>query len=84
MATRVGKVNYNQTKVVGRGSYGTYVFRGFLGLHEYDRPVAVKRMQRGPNLDESLIQREVELMKRASEHPNILRYIRQDSDPIFL
>lgn len=84
MAVRVGKLNYNQGKVVGRGSSGIYVFRGFLGLHENDRPVAVKRTQRGPNLDESLIQPEVELMKKANDHPNILRYIRQESDSNFL
>lgn len=75
MATRVGKLNYNQKKVIGRGSFGTIVYRGFLGLYENDKQVAVKRMQRGKHLDESLVQREVELMKKASGHHNILRYI---------
>ena len=84
MASRVGKLKYNKGKVVGRGSSGTYVFRGFLGPHENGIPVAVKRMQRSPNLDESLIQREVELLKKANDHPNIIRYIHQESDSNFL
>jgi len=83
MVTRVGKLNYIQTKIIGRGSYGTVVFQGYLGLYENYRPVAVKRLQRS-HVNPSLIQREVELMKRASDHPNILRYIHTEIDPNFM
>ena len=84
MATHVGKLNYNQKKIIGRGSYGTIVFQGFvLGLYEKDRPAAVKRYQRS-HVNESLFNWEVELMKKASDHPNILRYIRTERDANFL
>lgn len=72
---RVGKVKYNPDKVIGRGNFGT-VFRGILrgDIHGADeKPIAVKRVER-IRVDESLIQREVELMQKANDHPNILHY----------
>lgn len=81
---RVGKVNYYIDKVIGRGSFGT-VFSGRLeGLFEEERKsVAVKRVERG-RVDESLIKREVELMKKANDHPYILRYFCTETDKNFL
>jgi len=83
MATQVGKVHYNSRIIVGEGSYGTIVFRGFLGLYENDKSVAVKRIQRGKG-KETFIKQEVELLKKASDHSNILRFIRTEIDTNFL
>lgn len=83
MAIRVGQFNYNPIKIVGEDSNGTIVFRGSLCLYA-NKPVAVKRMQKGKQLNELDVQREVELMTRARDHPNILRYIHQENDENFL
>lgn len=83
MAIRVGQLNYNPMKIVGRGSFGTIVYQGLLGLYD-GGPVAVKRIQRDNYLDESETQCEAELMKRAGNHPNILRYIHQEKNENFL
>lgn len=85
-AVIVGKLSYNRNDIIGRGGYGNVVHRGFY----LSKPVAIKRMQRlyGKNKygqDESAIQlREVELMKQAKYHPNIVRVIDTETDENFL
>lgn len=81
--TRVGNLSYDPKCVIGRGSYGS-VFNGFHneeGLNR--RPVAVKRVLRS-EVNESAVQQEVELMKRAIEHRNILRYISTEMNDDFV
>ena len=80
MTTRIGKLNFDPNKIIGRGSFGTFVFKGFysdstLGalLFGSGQPVAIKRIQK-IHLNESTIQQEVELMqKTGNDHPNILK-----------
>jgi len=81
MATQVGSLlSYKQDDILGRGSYGTIVFRGFFH-HENDKPssVVVKRYQ-SSHVDKSLIDKEVDLIKKASGQSNILRYICTEID----
>ncbi len=82
---RVGKLTYetNTNSILGRGSFGT-VFPGFLEIKgSSHQPVAVKRILNS-ELEAPFIQREVELMKKVSDHPNILRYICTEKDVDFL
>jgi len=85
MKFKIGKLKYYSDKIIGQGNFGT-VFSGILrgGVHGGDnKPVAVKRLERS-RVDESLIQREVELMIKACDHPNILRYICTEMNGDFL
>lgn len=89
--TRVGKLSYDPKKIIGRGSMGTVVFQGFHHSPSNDdkvTSVAVKRVLKSgllnDNGDESSIEREVELMQRISDHPNILRYICTEKNDDFL
>ena len=85
----VGKLSYDPNKVLGRGSFGT-VFSGF---HVYldkslFRPakstqVAVKRVEKSI-VNEPLFRKEEELMKKANNHPNILKYIHTEINAEFL
>lgn len=87
--TTVGKLRYFPTKILGRGSFGT-VFSGFYVYSDGSifRPakstlVAVKRVERGL-IDESVIRREEELMKKATDHPNILKLVHTEMNAEFL
>ncbi len=73
MTTKVGSLRLDQKTIIGRGSYGTTVFNG-LYIH---KAVAVKRILRS-EVNELVVQQEVELMKKAIDHPHILRYICTD------
>jgi len=78
ITARVGHLSYDPKSIIGRGSYGTTVFKGIhLG------PVAVKRILRN-EVNDSAIQIEVELMKKAIDHPNILRYYCTEMNDDFL
>ena len=82
---RVGKVKYYADQIIGRGSFGT-VYSGNLRRGIYggnNEPIAVKRIERG-RVDESAIQREVELMQKAYDHANILRYFCTEMNNDFL
>lgn len=83
--TTVGNLSYDPKHILGRGNFGT-VFGGFLvhvdGTNK-SIPVAVKRIERG-RADESIIQREMEILKKASNHPNILKYIHTEMNAEFL
>jgi len=92
MATtiRVGNLRYDPNKGLGRGSFGT-VFSGFhvhlLGASqfhtEHSTPVAVKRIEKSL-VNESIFRKEEELMKKASNHPNILKLIHTEMNAEFL
>ena len=85
----VGKLRYDPTKILGKGSFGT-VFRG---SHVYldgsifrtakSTPVAVKRVEKC-RVDESIVRWEEEILKLANNHPNILSYIHTEIDAEFL
>ena len=70
---KIGKLSYQPTEVIGKGGFGI-VFRGFYSLK---RPVTIKRLDRIHVKDQFAIskKREIELMKAAGYHPNILGFI---------
>nr|XP_020834295.1 serine/threonine-protein kinase/endoribonuclease IRE2 isoform X2 [Phascolarctos cinereus] len=74
--TVVGKISFNPKHVLGRGTGGTFVFRGqFEG-----RAVAVKRLLRECF---SLVHREVQLLQESDSHPSVLRYFCTERGPQF-
>ena len=80
MTANVGELSYNRIDIIGEGSYST-VFSGFYS----SKPVAIKRMLRKYDKDDFAVQlREVELMKKAGDHPNILCVIRTEMNDDFL
>lgn len=80
MTATGGELSYNRKDTIGEGRFGT-VFRGLYS----SRPVAIKRMVRKYLEDESAAQlREVELMKKANNHPNILCVIHTEMNDDFL
>ena len=64
--TLVGKIRFDPSAVIGRGSGGTRVFRGSFD----ERSVAVKRI-----LPENvgILEREVRLLRESDQHPNVIR-----------
>lgn len=93
----VGKLSYDHTKILGKGSKGTFVFGGFyenptiIGIAVDDdnkskKQVAIKRIQRTDfsGNDDIFTNHEVVLMQKAGDHPNILRYIWSEKDDIFM
>jgi len=88
MMTNIGNLRYDPKKVIGRGNFGV-VFRG--NYHRVDNisgsgklEVAVKRILSSNVDDEESFLREVDLMKAAKDHPNILRYICTESNDDFM
>ena len=83
MARRVGKLEFNQEDILGTGSFSTLVFSGFLWVSKCSESkptlVAIKRIVK--NL---LDQQEVELMKTAGNHSNILQIIHTEMNDDFL
>jgi len=73
---RIGKIMYDPKTVLGRGCEGTCVYKG---LFE-ERPVAVKRLL--PDCY-TLADREVELLRHADQHANVIRYFCTESDSQF-
>ena len=90
--TRVGKLSYDQKNILGKGNFGT-VYGGsyiisepiFLAIFGKAKsiPVAVKRFEKG-RVTESVVKKEVDLMKKAGHHPNILSYIHTEISSDFL
>ncbi len=70
MIKALGGFWYYPKDIIGQGSFGI-VFSGFYSLFE---PVAIKRINADVN-NKSAYEDEVELMIKAKDHPNILRYI---------
>lgn len=73
---RLGKISYDATAIIGRGSAGTCVYKG---LFEGSAAVAVKRIV---NEHCVLAQREIDLL-RSLQHPNVVRYYSTESDQSF-
>ncbi|XP_063063382.1 serine/threonine-protein kinase/endoribonuclease IRE1 [Engraulis encrasicolus] len=72
----VGKISFNPSDVLGRGTEGTFVFKG-----SFDgRKVAVKRVL--PECVE-FAEREVQLLRESDEHPNVIRYFCTERDRQF-
>ena len=85
MTTTIGKLRFGigPDTILGRGN-DSIVFSGFcketyLLVFESDEPVAVKRV---PKIDIS--QREVDIMKKTTGNPNILRLIHIEKDNDYL
>ena len=74
---RVGdSIVYNEEEVIGVGSSGTYVFRGYVQRTTRARhAVAVKRIQRPPGEEGrellKLVEREVELLTALNQSPRV-------------
>ncbi len=78
---KIVELSYNPKDIIGRGGFAN-VYRG---LHHSSRPVAIKRVQRNYGEDESAImQREVDLMKKAGGHSNIVECIHTEMNAEFL
>jgi len=78
---KIGKLSYKPTDVIGKGGFGK-VYRG---LYSSKRPVAIKRLYRIYDERQFAIQQqEVDLMKAAGDHPNILGYIHKEMNADFL
>jgi serine/threonine-protein kinase/endoribonuclease IRE1 len=73
---KIGKIVYDPKQLLGHGCQGTFVYKGQFE----NRPVAVKRL-----LPEcyTLADREVELLRDADQHANVLRYYCMESDSQF-
>jgi len=74
------KLKYNKKKILGKGGFATV----FEGLFEGSKPVAIKRFQTSDVENESSILKEAELMLKANDHPNILRYYCMEMTDDFL
>ena len=82
MTTKIGKLRYDSNNIIGSGSYGTLVFSGFFkrSLFGSDKPVAIKRIQKGNDVN----LKEVEIMKKATDNAYILRFIHIEMTKDFL
>lgn len=81
---QVGKTKlfYDTKKQIGRGTLGSSVFQGFFG--DDKEIVAVKRILKSDvKDDEPDIKRETEIMLKAENHANILRYSCTESNKDF-
>ncbi len=80
MTTKIGKLIYDHSEVLGQGN-GTTVFSGIFreSFFGSDNPVAVNRILKN---DVSL--REVEIMQKLTGHPNIVRLFHVEKKDDFL
>lgn len=72
----IGKIKYDPTEIIGNGCCGTIIYKG-----KYEkRPVAIKRL-----LSEcfTLAEKEVDLLRYADHHENVIRYFCTESDSQF-
>jgi len=89
MTTRIGKLSYDPSAILGQGNFGT-VFAGFHRENLFiskifggKKPVAVKRVQK-TQFNETAIQQELVVMQNIGNHPNILQYICTEMNPDFM
>lgn len=73
---RIGKISYDPKEVLGHGCGGTFVYKGTFE----NRQVAVKRIL--PDCY-TFADREVDLLRDADQHSNVLRYFCTESDVQF-
>jgi len=81
MTTKIGKLTYDPKNIIGHG-YGTTVFSGYFKrslIFGRNQPVAIKHILKN---DVSL--KEVEIMKKISDNPYILRVIHIEMTNDFL
>ena len=73
---KVGAIKYNENDILGQGCEGTFVFKGSFD----DRMVAVKRV-----LKEciAISDREINILREADQHPNVIRYYCTEQDQQF-
>lgn len=76
--TRIGKLSYYSNRKIDIGGFSTV----YVGLFDDVKPAAIKRILKD-NVEESNVKQEVQLMVRADDHPNILRYLACESDHLF-
>jgi len=76
----VGKLSYDSGREIGRGRIA-FVFHG---LFENSKQVAIKRLQRVQLKEKETVKKEAELLLRASDHQNILRYFCTEMDDNFM
>lgn len=79
---KCGKLVYDPNYVIGRGSSGVSVHIGYYGATR--EKVAAKRFNKTFITDVSVIRREVEVMKRANSHLNILQFFGSEMDENFV
>jgi len=77
--TPIHKLTHNKEKQIYNCN-GVFVYQG---LFEGKKPVAIKRFQRSSQIDE-LVKNEAELLLKANDHVNILRYFCYEMDENFL
>ena len=63
--------------LLGTGSYGTIVYRGRLG----QRVIAIKRVMKTVS---KAVEREISIMMKIDQHPNILKYFAKEEDENFI
>lgn len=82
MVKTIGQLEYEDSfeKHIGRGSFGV-TFSGFYISSDNRQLVAVKIIKKSQH---DVRQMEIEVMEKASGHPNILRYICKEEDDDFL
>lgn len=68
------KMSYDPEKMLGEGGFA-FVYEGFFDGFK----VAVKRIQK-EHLDDSLVERETDIMRLASKHSNILGFFGLEKD----
>ncbi len=77
---RIGKLSYDPQNIISKGFNDTIVFSGFHtnnfieAIFWFPKPVAIKRIKNSNLHFESIIIQK-EILQKASNHPNILRYI---------
>ncbi len=76
----IGKLSFDREQIIGEGGFG----KVYEGLFEDVKRVAVKRFQKSGKVDGPSIKLEAELMLKANEHPNILRYFCYEVDDDFV
>ena len=75
---RIGKLSYNPDELLGEGSMGTSVYKGYFEK----RSIAVKRYL--TNKWSETAQNEADCLVKADLHPNIIRYYCMEKSPEFI
>lgn len=73
----IGKIKFHQEDVLGTGSKGTYVYKGYF---ENRQECAIKRIVAQTI---TFADREVDFL-RSLQHPNLVRYLATEHDPQFI
>lgn len=76
------ELSYNLMDILGRGSYGSFVFIGELG--EKKQKVAVKRYQWNYIKSDSIEKFKTTFMSSKLKDPNVLQYLAIEEGPDFL